>query len=531
MDAMIVSPAPSSSANQTTSNKTSTKGSETSFAPSLNEAINEKKTSSEQSDTSSGDKTGHPHTYTTKTETRSTKEEENPTSDQSPGGLPITAEQIRRANGSASTAHLHSSTIVNGERESLFPGQGKNGGAAADETLMRLFQDEQAKLKEGLTALAQKSGKQQGIQEHAVSSTSDRLALSNQKSDFSFSGQFNTKDVAKISSLQMQAKDAITVSQTGSTATPNQEQRFTPTSLLESMASRANNSVELSGHLQGNLANTSASLPLSAEKIAAQITGLPFQQSLRHEGLREGGQSLRHDWLGNFIEAKVDRLPGTGEGKSGQQLLNSDAETSANSSTLSMPKGGEKAVDATFSHTLQHVADKTLTPGSELQRPGSMNIMLSQLQENDLLHQVINKIRISHQMRDSKVTMKLHPAELGNLKINIQLKEGVISANVVAQSQQVQDVLERNMHRLRTLMEEQGLKISEITIELDNDPTDGRNLFQDHLAQDDRDFNNQQSPTSGEKFVMDTIEQDVEENIETLEIGTTAMDRGVNVLI
>jgi flagellar hook-length control protein FliK len=60
--------------------------------------------------------------------------------------------------------------------------------------------------------------------------------------------------------------------------------------------------------------------------------------------------------------------------------------------------------------------------------------------------------------------MKLHPAELGDLKIDVQLKDGSINANILAQSQQVQEILEKNMPRLKALMEEQGLVVSDISL-------------------------------------------------------------------
>ena len=521
MEAMIVSPAPSSPGNQSTTNSSSAKGAETDFAPALNEAINENSNSSSQSD----DQAQHQaaHSKSRKEANDGTSPAEGNTSEQADHAVAGAASFVEQNSGSTHSPSttdpsLASRVAANTDGSGGHP-LARTGLASADEILALLLQGEKSKLNGAEQPLSFKS-----IQKD--SSTHSHHGSTPPGNGISVDKQIKASQLGKdATALQWQAKDSITISQSSAHSPSHAEHKSSPASLLEAMAHRANG-VDKSGvHNQGQHANTNGSIPLSAEIIAARLSDMPFQQSLRSESLRDGRQSLRHDWMGEFIEAKVDQLPGAKNGKTGQQLFNSDGELSANNSTVAMAKVGDKSADTSFSQVLQPSMDKPLSQGADLQRPGSMNIMLSQFQENNLLHQVIHKIRLSQHLQDSKVVMKLHPAELGNLKINIQLKEGVISANVLAQSQQVQEILERNMPRLRALMEEQGLKVNEITINLDNDPTENSNLFEEHLAQDNTSFANHPDKSSNVEFVLEAVETDEEH------VAVAPPASGVNVLI
>jgi flagellar hook-length control protein FliK len=158
-----------------------------------------------------------------------------------------------------------------------------------------------------------------------------------------------------------------------------------------------------------------------------------------------------------------------------------------------------------------------LRPGSSFYNPN--------IQENDILHQVLHKFRISQHMQDSRLVMKLHPAELGNLKIDVQMKDGSVHANILAQSQQVQDILEKNMPRLKAIMEEQGLTVSDISIKLDTDVSDNTNLFDEHLAKDDSFFTKRENINSSVTFELDQGEA------EEVEFNTQPASSGVNVTI
>ncbi len=535
MDAMFVSPPPPAHGNSTKTTNTSAKGSETKFAPTLHDAINEQNTSSlKSSDTEDGSKTSYSDPQDSKNSLDSSNEEQPSSENTVASGLAEIKTASDQHDSVSSRLQLnshssHTAQIAVNIGSYINDVKQQKGPISVGEAISKLLSGSQ-NIKE--------SGQEMSLNDIQQNvKTKDPAISHNEKSLFA-AEQSPTRPIGKQnSSIQLNAGDSITISSSKSQTPPLIEHKFTPATVLEGLAARDNGRFlqtdthgnGLGGYAtdnQGQLSSQNDSLPLSAEKIAARITNIVFQQTPHNTGLRDGNQSLRQDWLGEFIEAKIDQFQGKSGSKTGQEFLSSDGEMSASNTSLTAAKGGEKTGETLFSQTL-HVAaaGKQVTSGIELQRPGATNIMLSQFQENDILHQVTHRIRLTQHLQDSKLVMKLHPAELGNLKIDIHLKEGTINANILAQSQQVQEILERNMPRLRALMEEQGLKVNEIAINLDNDPTEKKNLFEEHLAQDDKGFANHKNDSSAGKFMLATDE------VEEPEIATIPPQSRVNVLI
>lgn len=102
--------------------------------------------------------------------------------------------------------------------------------------------------------------------------------------------------------------------------------------------------------------------------------------------------------------------------------------------------------------------------------------------ENAFVNQVIQRFNINPNSPTSKMVMKLYPEELGELKIDIQMKDGVIKASFVAQTQQVQQVLEKYIPKLRTFMEQQGLTVDDILVTTTSDNVGGHDLFQEDFV-------------------------------------------------
>jgi flagellar motility protein MotE (MotC chaperone)/flagellar hook-length control protein FliK len=265
--------------------------------------------------------------------------------------------------------------------------------------------------------------------------------------------------------------------------------------------------------------------PLSAERIAAKLTDIPLQANHTPTSLRDNVSSLRQDTHEQFIDAKLDYIDKKQHTQADQQSLNSDSDSAQKNSLTASPKNIDKTNETSFSQSLHTIStDKPTSSGIDPLRPGG-SVFTPQIQEGNILHQVLHKFRISQHLQDSRLVMKLHPAELGDLKIDVQLKDGTINANILAQTQQVQDILEKNMPRLKALMEEQGLIVNEIAIKLDTDVSDNKNMFEDHLAQDEKSFTKRKDISSSVQFELD------QEIIEEAELSSQPSPSGVNVMI
>ncbi|CEK10507.1 flagellar hook-length control protein FliK [Legionella hackeliae] len=72
------------------------------------------------------------------------------------------------------------------------------------------------------------------------------------------------------------------------------------------------------------------------------------------------------------------------------------------------------------------------------------------------------------QQKIKSAVIKLNPQELGPLEVNIKLVKDVASVNITTHSTQVRDLIEQTIPRLRDMMTEQGVNLSQVNIESSN---------------------------------------------------------------
>ncbi|MDR3442275.1 MAG: flagellar hook-length control protein FliK [Legionella sp.] len=83
----------------------------------------------------------------------------------------------------------------------------------------------------------------------------------------------------------------------------------------------------------------------------------------------------------------------------------------------------------------------------------------------------------------NRAVIKLHPEDLGPIEINIKVVNGSASISIASHSQQVRDVIDQSLPKLQEMMAEQGLSLSEVTVESE---TDARQFAQqDNEARDE----------------------------------------------
>lgn len=154
--------------------------------------------------------------------------------------------------------------------------------------------------------------------------------------------------------------------------------------------------------------------------------------------------------------------------------------------------------------------------------PGAHQVAIP---ERELVDNLIQRFNVNPRLQTSKLTMQLHPAELGQIKIDILVKGDSISANIVANSQQVMETMEKNVHRLRAVLEDQGFTIDAFQIVMDDNGGKQSELFQEQFNSKQQEYEfTKSSARESESF----------DNILDLQgdnFGTTLDDNGVNVTI
>ncbi len=104
--------------------------------------------------------------------------------------------------------------------------------------------------------------------------------------------------------------------------------------------------------------------------------------------------------------------------------------------------------------------------------------------EDKVVDQVIGKLTLNQTEGKSSITMNLNPEELGRVRLEMSVEGDRVRAQFHAQSQQVQEVLEKHLPRLRDALESQGLKLDEVRVDADaSQQQGGKGFYQDQRQQ------------------------------------------------
>jgi flagellar hook-length control protein FliK len=100
--------------------------------------------------------------------------------------------------------------------------------------------------------------------------------------------------------------------------------------------------------------------------------------------------------------------------------------------------------------------------------------------EEKVISQVVGKLTLTRGEGQSSITMNLNPEELGRVRLELTVEGDRVRAQFHAQSQQVQEILEKHLPKLREAFENQGLKLDEVEVSSDSSQQQGgKGFYQD----------------------------------------------------
>ena len=112
------------------------------------------------------------------------------------------------------------------------------------------------------------------------------------------------------------------------------------------------------------------------------------------------------------------------------------------------------------------------------------NLPYTTVDPNSVIDQVIKGlvIKTSADAATSNVSMKLSPANLGDVALKLTVSGGTVTASMTAQNADVRDVLVANQHHLARSLADAGLKLSHFSVDVGNGGMNGSSQ-QQQLAQ------------------------------------------------
>jgi flagellar hook-length control protein FliK len=264
---------------------------------------------------------------------------------------------------------------------------------------------------------------------------------------------------------QLQAILTSNPQNTLSIHTPHQS---TPTETLNTLSSP---------YLRSADSSTQASLiPVQGPMLEGAVTGAKETNTLKNVQ-----QNIAEQFLHSKFEGLVEKNNSKSQQQdNGRQENSQNQQNTANATLTTSTNTNEQTSQFNVAALGVPVVTAT-TANTPVTHPAALPPSIF-VPAEELISHLVDRFSTNPRLQTSKVSLNLNPAELGALKIDIMVKGDSIKAHIIAGSQQIQDTIEKNMPKLRSVLEQQGFKIEDFQVTLESTNPDASNSFQQQFS-------------------------------------------------
>lgn len=187
-------------------------------------------------------------------------------------------------------------------------------------------------------------------------------------------------------------------------------------------------------------------------KVEETVSALAKENNVDEDDIRDFVKDLRSSLEENATETRTEVVATSKEQKNSGD--GNEAQTGEN---LNPAQTGEDLNPA-----------QTLVENIKAAAEGkSEEVSFATTTEMDRIYsQVQESIKVHFNEEVTEMEMNLHPASLGNVKVQVASRDGIITANFVTNNETVKAALESQIIQLKEDMNEQGIKVESIEITL-----------------------------------------------------------------
>lgn len=124
-----------------------------------------------------------------------------------------------------------------------------------------------------------------------------------------------------------------------------------------------------------------------------------------------------------------------------------------------MPESNEANNKVTYADVADNMISNIIDTFADIITEG-----ISTVKEADIVNQVIDSVKLMASRELTSMEVMLNPEHLGSVHITVTARNGIVSAQIAAQNEQVKTALENQMVTLREQFESQGLKVDAVEI-------------------------------------------------------------------
>jgi len=82
----------------------------------------------------------------------------------------------------------------------------------------------------------------------------------------------------------------------------------------------------------------------------------------------------------------------------------------------------------------------------------------------DVISQIVSRVRVQGGEAFTELRMSLRPENLGDISLRVLTQNGVVTAQFVAESQRIKEIIEAHFSQLENVLREQGINFSELSV-------------------------------------------------------------------
>lgn len=190
-------------------------------------------------------------------------------------------------------------------------------------------------------------------------------------------------------------------------------------------------------------------------QLVGQKTDTVYQQEVM---LGDAKQALQQ-FATQLSTAQVEQQPKTDFVQLVQQALTSTANNS--STQASQPAQTTESTDQVQASVLQPTSQqavKTVTVVLPTERSAQSEALMKELQNQ------LNRAQIANNNGVIKMTLRLFPENLGQIRIEVMQQDGVMQARILATTSAGKELLDSNLNQLKTSLVAQNIQLDRIDI-------------------------------------------------------------------
>jgi len=201
--------------------------------------------------------------------------------------------------------------------------------------------------------------------------------------------------------------------------------------------------------------------PFAENEMLSEVGGTQDVKTL--DGMKDFKMTVTENGEQMNVSVRVDEATGaqvaTVTGNSAKQSETEDSSEDSNHSENEENNSKNDVSLFTTNMQLNNVTDISGTQGAD------QISYLSPTAQN-IAEQIMDNMKINLKPEITELEMNLHPASLGNVRVNLTANNGQVTAQFIAQNEIVRSAIESQITMLTKQLEEQGVKIEAVEVTL-----------------------------------------------------------------